>query len=656
MKKRVLIVDNDRDYLETWVKILERAGYQVIGAESAEQAEKILADTFVHLMMIDVRLRNDRDTRDTSGLSLAKKHAYRYLPKIILTRYPTYDQVRKALGRAVEGLPPAVDFVDKNEGTKAILEAVAKAFENYVRVNRELEIKFDERSRLSFHHLIDLIEPDLDHSISTSWAEELESVFRELFFEKRLIRVDRVCWRSQGRVALHVMAFAEGQPQASALVICGLEPRVVEDAKRASDFAANTASLQRTQLKKSVCATHLAANSHILAGAELENAVSLAELYRNGSEKSFNRVIESLFQETLAPCFHEKYLPKDWAEDRAEDWDSLGALCRARFGLGDLIDAPEEFEKRMRVIAAKAPLLDVKIELASGKLRFHFGSQPPTSFYPDPLEMLRRNHGFPVLINAPVITSGESILTDGSGKAWLTDFANAGPTPLFWDLAALEALIRFDWVEAAKPQRLHELEKRLVGNFTMIETNGLEQSLRSPARAIQAVRKLAHGVIDQDHTTYHWGLLFQAMQRIASFNPDLPLTKNESKRLLHLLIAAAVISDQLSQPMTCHKSSAGGILIDREKRIVTVRGQSFRLQGLSYELLSYLSERPGESHATREIFEQVFQETYRDDPQQTNKLYVAIRRLREKIEDDPDNPRFLLNEAGGGYRLVTNPE
>src|SRR6185436_9011688 len=137
MKKKLLVVDNDPDYLETCAEILERAGYEVLRAASSEEAERVMADSLVHLMIIDVRLRQDTDRRDTSGISLAKMTPYRRIPKIIMTRYPDYDQVRKALGPVLEGLPPAVDFVSKKEGKKALLGAIEKALESYGRINEK---------------------------------------------------------------------------------------------------------------------------------------------------------------------------------------------------------------------------------------------------------------------------------------------------------------------------------------------------------------------------------------------------------------------------------------------------------------------------------------------------------------------------------------
>ena len=137
MKKKILIVDNDLDFLDSRAEALDKAGYQVYKSTSLDQAESFLANNWVHVAVIDVRMRDDSDDRDTSGLSLAKKELYRSIPKIILTRYPSYIAVREALGPAVEGLPPAVAYVSKKDGAKAMIEAIEEALATFTKIKLE---------------------------------------------------------------------------------------------------------------------------------------------------------------------------------------------------------------------------------------------------------------------------------------------------------------------------------------------------------------------------------------------------------------------------------------------------------------------------------------------------------------------------------------
>ncbi len=119
----LLFVDNDRDFLETRSEFLEQAGYQVFAAASPEEARGVLARDEIDLAILDIRLRDDDDEKDTSGLTLAKE-LERTLPKIMLTNYPTVDAAREALRPQLDGLPIAVTFVSKQEGHQALIQAV----------------------------------------------------------------------------------------------------------------------------------------------------------------------------------------------------------------------------------------------------------------------------------------------------------------------------------------------------------------------------------------------------------------------------------------------------------------------------------------------------------------------------------------------------
>ena len=100
-----------------------------------------------------------------------------------------------------------------------------------------------------------------------------------------------------------------------------------------------------------------------------------------------------------------------------------------------------------------------------------------------------------------------------------------------------------------------------------------------------------------------------------------------------------------------------GLQIDQANRIVLVDGRRVSLSRQSYDLLCYLYEHAHQLCARREIVEQVFGFAYDEmDESQRSRLNTAMSRLRERIEDDPRQPRYLRTEPSGGYRLVLQPE
>ncbi len=121
----ILFADNDPDFLKTRAEFLEQEGYLVIPAAGPTEARRILEAGKIDLAVVDIRLVNDDDEKDISGLVLAKEVA-RSVPKIILTGFPSVESVREALRPQLNGLPATVDFVAKQEGPEAMLSAIGK--------------------------------------------------------------------------------------------------------------------------------------------------------------------------------------------------------------------------------------------------------------------------------------------------------------------------------------------------------------------------------------------------------------------------------------------------------------------------------------------------------------------------------------------------
>lgn len=122
----ILFADNDPDFLKTRREYLEQAGHNIIAASAPAEARAILLQGKIDLAVLDIRLDNDDDEKDTSGLILAREIALS-VPKIILTGFPSVEAARRALGSRLDGLNPAVDFIDKREGPEALIEAIEKA-------------------------------------------------------------------------------------------------------------------------------------------------------------------------------------------------------------------------------------------------------------------------------------------------------------------------------------------------------------------------------------------------------------------------------------------------------------------------------------------------------------------------------------------------
>jgi two-component system KDP operon response regulator KdpE len=94
----------------------------------------------------------------------------------------------------------------------------------------------------------------------------------------------------------------------------------------------------------------------------------------------------------------------------------------------------------------------------------------------------------------------------------------------------------------------------------------------------------------------------------------------------------------------------GKLRIDRDKRSVTMAGKPVSLTPTEWDLLRLLAENEGKLLTHPTILREIWGPAYREE---SNYLHVYVSHLRRKIEPDPARPRYLLNQPGVGYRLVS---
>ena len=92
----------------------------------------------------------------------------------------------------------------------------------------------------------------------------------------------------------------------------------------------------------------------------------------------------------------------------------------------------------------------------------------------------------------------------------------------------------------------------------------------------------------------------------------------------------------------------GALTVDVARRTLVRDGAPIHLTPTEWELLLALLRRPGRTVTHRQLFREVWNDSY-GDMQQYLRVYVA--HLRKKIETDPYAPRHLITEPGVGYRL-----
>lgn len=104
----------------------------------------------------------------------------------------------------------------------------------------------------------------------------------------------------------------------------------------------------------------------------------------------------------------------------------------------------------------------------------------------------------------------------------------------------------------------------------------------------------------------------------------------------------------LAEPSGDDLIENGGLVINDTAKQVTIDGDEVKLTPIEYDILLFLSRNPGRVFSTSQIYEAVWRgDAYGAD----NVIAVHIRHIREKIEIDPKDPRYLKVVWGQGYKM-----
>jgi len=131
---------------------------------------------------------------------------------------------------------------------------------------------------------------------------------------------------------------------------------------------------------------------------------------------------------------------------------------------------------------------------------------------------------------------------------------------------------------------------------------------------------------------------------VKPFDPDVLLARIRSV----LRRATATVAKTEETVLT-----VGAIQIDIAAHTVTVRGNRVEVPPRGFDLLVTLAQNAGNVVTTDDIMNRVWGADFVGEPQI---IYVYVRWLREKLEDDPNHPTRLLTVRGVGYKLVNGWE
>ena len=100
-----------------------------------------------------------------------------------------------------------------------------------------------------------------------------------------------------------------------------------------------------------------------------------------------------------------------------------------------------------------------------------------------------------------------------------------------------------------------------------------------------------------------------------------------------------------------HVLSLGAATIDIDARTATRDGKPVHLTPLEFRIIACLAKNPGMVVTHKQLLTEVWGPTHASD---THYLRIYLKQLRDKLEDDPVQPCYLITETGIGYRLRIN--
>jgi hypothetical protein len=428
-----------------------------------------------------------------------------------------------------------------------------------------------------------------------------------------------------------VHAFSDQNGEEEFVVVCGQQELINKEAENYKIFFADA---PKVMLAKAI---HFAAIAYILPGANLAEVTTLTEFYRHNSAEVVIKVFHQLFDILLAR----------YAKGRTSETElKLKTFFLNWLRLSEKDISPATLGSQLDNVHRKVLWAGL---LSSAELASQL-TVPPLKE--------QKNRDSPFLSGLTYGSlDGEGILVDGQGQPWLVDFSQVERGPFVRDFVMLETAVKFDLLTTLDVQARHEVEQRLLAVSHLDDTaalDGLSNEAQKALQVIHCIRKYASMVMNGDMKAYQLGLYYCTAGRLATYNHKLQYPRQELISYFHAALSTAALLRQRSTPsrQDLPEAARRSLWIDEENQQVWVEGEEVELPPASYELLLFLYRRANQLCTFQIISQQVF----KIDEYWTmrNTIQAAIKRLREKIEPDPNYPKYVINDWGRGYKLVLN--
>ena len=647
-KYRILVADNDNAARDNVADYLVEAGYEVLTASNPIEAEKIMLNERIHLAILDNRMQDDDDENDRSGLLLAQKAA-RGIPKLIWTAFPTVDDVVEVLKQDGHTLPPAVDFVSKRMSYEELAERVEKSLNQYAKYNWNLMIDWDGGQTIL--QLLQAVILPTEFVHLNDRIQEMEDLFRKLFYTSEQITVGRFFLQEDRRVIIPVFTYQPNEQSEQYIVSIGVRDIVEKETTLFQTAVPQPIRTQKISFYKSAETLHFMATAFTFIGGNLQDSELLETVFDRETPQNLKAITTNLLETNLL-VWHRQARQQRSTTELVEFYKGivLGKIKITQ--LKEKVDAICSQASKLGLVLLQCT--DIELKLVDEHQNEYL--------FRHPLTLFENNH----FHNKTAVSFGqvhgcvcrESILVNEHANTWLINYLYAKTGPIAHDYASLESIIKRNLLQSDQITARLALENHFLLSDSFVPTEPLIEkrlSFDKIARMINVVRHQAQRYSGVEWYSYRLCLYFIELDYINQFDLSQRVLKRQTLvRFVHALITASLIASQLSTELQPElpPQAITHIWLDENKKVLWREGNAIDLTPQEFDVIQFLFEHVGKTCSKRDIVVIALKDSTFDPlDKKQERLHTIMSRLINKIEPDKKNRQYLFTVRGHGYML-----
>lgn len=500
LPRRILVVENDAIVLADHMRNLVHWGFRAY--QAAGRGEDLIANAKeqarqhrCHLALVDMRLVDNEDASDQSGLRLIKELAP--LPAFVVSGYGSLQTASQAIRES-----GAIAFIGKEEGPRRLRSAIEKFFQDHCR-----DTMYGGEVRWAHTWKPEQIIGELFEADVPVQPDEIECVVRRLFNDPplnqaRTLRLATItgATRSVRTHSLrHSVVFKASADDFQPVFIkfAPVEQVEAEQQNYLLHIKNQLPGDRHSDLKQHTAVGFVGGVRYGFMGPDIRKFTTLAERLPTMTEQQVRQCLETFFRDIWRAKYHQ----------RKQSNESLFCAYKRAWG--------EKWVERMRAFP-----------LGAAWITFHL--DPALSIdLPNPIAWLQRRVGLAQpgaedvtagLVHYTAVTHGDlhcrNIFVDKHDEPWVIDYERTGEGPILRDFVELELdlLLQYLEIHPLDDASLRQLFAALLQPKSLDAPVHVAQAAPDVARICEfagTLRSLACTVADVRETqTYYWGLLF----------------------------------------------------------------------------------------------------------------------------------------------------